>query len=1103
MQRFDLLHTPLRGRNLIEASAGTGKTFTIAGLFVRLLLEGPEPETPPPGVNRLLVVTFTEAATRELRDRIRRRIRDALDAFGAGESEDPFLHGLLERQPDRERAGALLFAALSSFDEAPVFTIHGFCQRMLQDNPFESGSLFDTRLVTDQQGIYREIAEDFWRRTFFSAPGTVVRAALAAGMGPEFLAELARGRHPGPFLSVIPDATGPDPDDPREPAEEECDALLLGIKRDFFRYLETELPARKRRENVRFFDDLLLDLHTALEGERGVSLAAAVRSRFAAALIDEFQDTDPVQYAIFDRLFPAGGSPLFLIGDPKQAIYSFRGADVFAYLAAAGAAGSRYTLEENWRSEPALIRAVNTLFARHEAPFSLDEIRFHPVAPAPKERRAILTTAGAPDPSPFRILFAARKTAGKPIDKQDAWEIIPAAVASEIARLLRDGADGRLLIDGRGVGPGDVAVLVRKNRQARLMQRALRNLGIPCVLCRAGNLFESPEAEQLLRILEAVARPGNEALVKAALVTEVLGRDGNSLAGMLADEASWERVLEDFRRYRELWDERGFMAMAARLMAEQGVRSRLLSLHGGERKLTNVLHCLETVHQAAGTERLGIDGVLDWLTGRLTEKPKREEHEIRLETDRNAVQLVTVHRSKGLEFPVVFSPFCWESGGGKRKYVLFHDPDKRVVLDLGSPGFDSHRRTAEAEQLAEELRLLYVALTRAEHRAYLVWGAFKDAGESPLHYLLHPGRKAVKRQVAASDQELMDDLGGIAAEAGGTIQVLPLPGPEPLPYAAGSTEPGTLAARPFSGAIDAGWRVASFTSFVSGSRHGAELPDRDGLAEANAAPQDVPPAQPGADRAALMDFPAGVKAGVLIHDILERLDFSSPDRAARRLLIGSSLERYGFEAQWGDSLLGLTDQLLRLPLPGAAAPFTLSSLLPDDRVSELEFFFPLRFVSAPRLREVLARHGCPDSPADLRELCQRLEFTPVRGMVRGFIDLVFRQGERYYIVDWKSNRLGVRGADYGAEGMKREMERRLYPLQYLLYTVALVRHLSLRVPGFRYESHFGGVFYLFLRGIDPERPERGVFHDLPSAACIAELTELLLETEGGSPWTNR
>lgn len=1098
MQRFDLLHTPLRGRNLIEASAGTGKTFTIAGLFVRLLLEGPDPETPPPGVNRLLVVTFTEAATRELRDRIRRRIRDALDAFGAGESADPFLHGLLERQPDRERAGALLFAALSSFDEAPVFTIHGFCQRMLQDNPFESGSLFDTRLVTDQQAIYREIAEDFWRRTFFSAPGSLVRAALAAGMGPELLAELARGRHPGPFLSVIPEATGPDPDDPREPAEEECDALLLGIKRDFFGYLAEELPRRKRRENVRFFDDLLLDLHAALAGERGTSLADAIRSRFSAALIDEFQDTDPVQYAIFDRLFPTGGNPLFLIGDPKQAIYSFRGADVFAYLAAAGEAGSRYTLEENWRSEPALIRAVNTLFARHEAPFSLDEIRFHPVAPAPKERRALLTIDGTPDPSPFRILFAARTTAGKPIDKQEAWEMIPAAIAAEIARLLRDGAEGRLLIDGRGVRPGDVAVLVRKNRQARMMQRALGELGIPCVLCRAGNLFDATEAGQLLLILEAVARPGNEALVKAALVTEILGRDGNALAELLADEASWERVLEDFRRYRELWDERGFMAMAARLLAEQGVRSRLLSLRGGERKLTNLLHCLETVHQAEAARRLGIDGLLDWLTERLVEKPKREEHEIRLDTDRNAVQLVTVHRSKGLEFPVVFSPFCWESGGGKRKYVLFHDPDKRVVLDLGSPEFEHHRKTAEAEQLAEELRLLYVALTRAEHRAYLVWGAFKDAGESPLHYLLHPGRKAAKRQLAASDPELLEDLGRIAAEADGTIVVLPLPEPEPLRYAPGRTETGALAARPFSGSIDAGWRVASFTSFISGSRHGAELQDRDSLAEAPGAAGDASFESPGEGRSAIMDFPAGVKAGVLIHDILERLDFSSTDVAARRLLIGNSLERHGFDAEWSDPLLTMTDRILRLPLPGAEAPFTLASLAPGDRISELEFFFPLRFVSAPRLREVLARHGGPDSPADLRELCARLEFTPVRGMVRGFIDLVFRQGGRYYIVDWKSNRLGTHGENYGAEGMKREMERRLYPLQYLLYTVALVRHLSLRVTEFRYHDHFGGVFYLFLRGIEPERPERGVFHDLPSAACIAELTGLLLETEGVS-----
>ena len=1100
MKRFDLLHTPLKGRNLIEASAGTGKTFTIAGLFVRLLLEGANPGScRPPAVNEILVVTFTEAATRELRDRIRKKIREALDAFTSGESRDPFLRGLLERRPDRGPARELLFGALSSFDEAPVFTIHGFCQRMLQDNPFESGSLFDTRLVTEQHGIYREIAEDFCRKIFFSAPSAVAKAAVAAGMGPDSLLSMANGRHPGPFLSVIPDVPGPDPDDPREPTAEECEAMLLGIRREFFRYLAAELPRRKRRDNIRFFDDLLLDLHGALAGERGDSLAAAVRSRFSAALIDEFQDTDPLQYAIFDRLFPDGEAPLFLIGDPKQAIYSFRGADVFAYLAAARDIASRYTLEENWRSEPPLIRAVNTLFERHEAPFSLDEIRFHPVAPATKERTATLTMDGAPDPSPLTILFTSRKKPDKPIDKQDAWEIIPAAVAGEIARLLRDGAAGRLLIDGRGIEPGDIAVLVRKNRQARMMQRALRELEIPCVLCRAGNLFEAPEAAQILRILSAVARPGNESLVKTALVTELLGRNGDSLAALLADEASWERMLEDFRRYRDLWDRDGFMAMAVRLLAEQRVRSRLLALQGGERRLTNTLHCLETLHQAESAERLGVDGLLDWLTERLVEEPKREEHEIRLETDEKAVQLVTIHRSKGLEFPIVFTPFSWESGAGKGKTVLFHDCEKRVVLDIGSPDFEVHKKMAERELLAEELRLLYVALTRAEHRTYLVWGAFKDAADSALHYLLHPGRSANKRQVAASDDELLDDLGRIAGDSGGTVRVTPLPEPEMLPYAPKERTAGTLVARTFTGSVDTAWRVASFTSFVSGSRHGVELPDRDGLGETPEPAHLAPSPRTGPGAAGMLDFPSGVKAGIVLHDILERLDFSSPDDSAAAVLISGCLEKSGFDGMWGDAVLRMIGKLLRLPLPGPSAPFTLREVQQDDRVSEMEFFFPLRFVTAQRVRDVLARYGGADYPADLRELCERLEFTPVKGMVRGFMDLVFRHGGRYYLVDWKSNRLGPSADDYTLPNMKREMERRLYPLQYLLYTTALVRHLSARVPGFRYETHFGGVFYIFLRGIDPERPDCGVFHDRPSAQCIAELTELFMETGGSTP----
>jgi exodeoxyribonuclease V beta subunit len=1061
---FDLLQTPLIGRNLIEASAGTGKTFAIAGVYLRLVLESRIP------VGDILVVTFTEAATKELRERIRKRLKEAEAAFEAGQSTDFLLDGLLKKIADHAGARRRLALAVRSFDEAAIFTIHGFCQRTLQENPFESGSLCDTELLTDQAALLSEIAQDYWRINCYGAPLERIAAANQAGLSPTSLLGMARRFAGDPFASVIP-AKPAAPEHPQQ--------WILGLKRGFFDFLNDELPGRKRLRNVRSFDDLLLDLHAALT-RPGSTLPGLVRERYQAALIDEFQDTDPVQFAIFDTIFPAGtAAPFFLIGDPKQAIYSFRGADIFAYMGAAQATRERHTLKQNWRSEPGLIQGVNTLFASHDAPFLLDNIAFTPVEAAPREVAA-LSEEGAVTP-PLKLWFTPRREPGKPINKGDANELLPEAVAAEISRLLTKGAAGSLCIDERGVQPRDIAVLVRANRQAKLMQRALTRRGIPSVLCSAGNLFESDEASELLTVLAAVAEPGHEALLRGALATDLIGVTGTGLAQLIEDEQAWEEVLDEFRCYHETWAASGCLSMTLRLLERREVRARLLSAPMGERRLTNLLHLVETLHQAQVQGRLGMEGVLSWLACRISEEPKREEHEIRLETDEAAVQIVTIHKSKGLEYPIVFLPFCWAEFAGREETAVFHDADGRVVLDIGSDDLDKHRELARQESLAESLRLLYVALTRGKHRTYLSWGAFKDAGNSSLHYLLHPGAAVAKGQVTLSDAQLIEALEKLAAASQGSIEVVPMPAADLVRFQPAPPAPGSFAPRHFAGTIPREWRVASFTSLASHQHQASELPDRD----------EGSGSEPGDDAAGepsgIFAFPRGAKAGIFLHEIFEKHDFMAAPETLDAL-VQELLAKHNFDSQWQGAVGSMVRSVLRAPL--GAEGFRLDRIGMERRLSELEFFFPLARVTSDRLRDAIRRCTGETFPVDLAGLFSKLSFTPVEGMLRGFIDLVVEHEGRFYILDWKSNHLGNHPGAYNAAGMRREMEKSCYPLQYLLYTVALDRYLALRIPGYRYETHFGGIVYLFLRGVDGTG--NGVFADCPPKRLIEELSEALL-----------
>lgn len=1207
---FEALDVLLEGTNLIEASAGTGKTYTITTLYLRLLLEKAlEPAS-------ILVVTYTNAATAELRARIRRRLREALAILERrAEAGDETLRRFCARRISMGTLDAdcrRLRIALREFDDAAIFTIHGFCQRMLQENAFESAAPFDVELMTDETPLRMEIVYDFWARTLYDAEEITVRD-LAGRITPERLMHLAARAASHVHVPVLPEELACDLDPPlgswreahgraaavwraqREVILDElaapgrlngnsyrqqrirslwgpeieagfsserpgrfsllerlttsklrtatrrgqpvpshpffalCQELFdaeqalieaLDLRRiqlqvELVRYARRELLRRKEAARVQSFDDLLYRLQAALERSGGRALAERIRRRFPAVLIDEFQDTDPVQYEIFRRINEVSRGLTFLIGDPKQAIYAFRGADVFAYLAAKHDAGDRtHPLHLNWRSDALLVDAVNTLFTQADPAFVLAGIEFRRVSAASAGSALGGSLGGRP---PLEILFVRRNAENESRGRirKDWQRQLTRAIAADIGRLLSSGAT----IDGRPVEAGDVAVLCRLNLQAAEMQEELRALRIPSVVHGDASVFDSAEALQLERLLRAVAEPGDRRAIRAALCTPLLGLDAERLLALQTDEREWNDWVERFHGWHDVWRRLGFMPAFRRLIEEQDVQSRLLSLVDGERRLTNLFHLGELVQMAVTERRQGPLAVVEWLQAMRADPSARAEMaaeaaQIRLESDARAVQLVTIHRSKGLEYPIAYCPYLWDSAllrGDDEKWIRFHDPNDgyRLKLDLGSGERESHLNQAQRESLAESLRLLYVALTRARHRCVVAWGAFRSAQSSALGYLLHGANRPLPANFwtaldwfgERADEEIAADLVRLAERSNGAIGVSELPLGRGARLDPREEDHSQLEACTPERALRLDWRLSSFSAMVAaheGLERSGDAADRD---EAAVAEEAEPMPHTSAAAIRLAEFPSSARSGQLLHSVFERLEFTRGAPAILEEQLRTALSAYGFDQRFAPELAAAIAGVLETPLDESG--LTLSSIPRTRRMDEMEFLFPVcepatqNAARAGRLTsagwaEILARHGAPASLPAYAERVRRMGFAPFAGFLRGFIDLVFEHAGRWYVVDYKSNLLGARPQDYAPERLGESMAQHDYFLQYQIYTVALHRYLSARLPRYDYDSHFGGVYYLFLRGMSPSHPRGfGIFFDRPPRALIQDLSDLL------------
>jgi len=1159
----------LNGFKLVEASAGTGKTYAIGNLYLRMLLDGYQ-------VGEILVVTFTNAATEELRGRIRLRIYQALRHLDAPVEDDAFLDAwtisLTGETAKRELAARQLKLALNSMDEAAIYTIHGFCQRALTEHAFNSRQAFDVEMISDDNEIWQSAIKDWWRiRAYPLEDDNLILFSKALGTVDDLI-KLQRPLRK-PRVKLLPetsDALGSlfaqwqgiadkctqlagiwKKDGEKLRAAFDSDALMrrravyklenlqglfdrleeyfasekpllmpeeldalrasvllsqlkkgqseAGFEHPFFSLVDEILDSdtsvqqqfrikaladahawaadkvadTKQQAGQLSFDDQLVLLEQALAGNR--ELGHQIHSRFPVAMIDEFQDTDGVQYDIFKHIYHGREKgALVMIGDPKQAIYSFRGGDIFTYIQAKNDATEHYTLDTNWRSTPRLIDAVNQLFLHRREAFVYDAIPFSAVLPAPRPHDLLCENGKELTPITFWHIPLGAKD--KALAKSVVQPLMHAHTANEIARLIHAGRTGEIKLGEKPVKPGDIAVLVRSHYEANELREALRQRGVSAVATGNEQVFESDEATGLQLLLAAVIDFRDAGLLRQAMASSLLGYHYQEIYSCISDEQPWLEWGEQFQQLHHAWSGKGFMAMFQLMLRLLNVGGRLASGHDAARRLTNLLHLGELLQQASQSIT-GMDALFHWLEQQVNHDSS--EAELRLENDGDLVRIVTIHSSKGLEYPIVFLPYMWSCKPraiDKRELLPFFDAKAhRHCLDAGVD--ETHLLLAEKERLAEDVRLAYVALTRARAKIYLAWGNAGNAGKTAMGWLLHEVQRSKDLELAVPEVfgkavNVQQELNQFTASGNIEVRQLTTEMPEMLRIPGGDAIVSECKAASFSGKIATDWRISSFSSMTRDVHQVFSLNTR-------VATEDP-----------VFQFPAGSQTGLFLHALLEQLDFQHDVSANVLDFTNREAGRYGLDPEKATVIKAWIEDVLATSLDEAGG-LCLRNIGKESRLNELEFDFPVSRIDISLLNRTL-------DEASGRQL-QPLQMADCRGYINGIIDLVFEHRGRYYLADHKSNHLGYTLDAYAPEALKQAVLDRRYDLQYLIYSLALHRYLKLRIPNYAYEKHFGGSYYLFLRGMRPEHGNRyGVYFVKPEKALIERLDGEIFNAEASS-----
>ncbi|EKT58210.1 exodeoxyribonuclease V subunit beta [Providencia burhodogranariea] len=1190
-QLLDAFSLPLQGQRLIEASAGTGKTYTIGILYLRLLLGlgGGSAFPRPLSVEEILVVTFTEAATNELRGRIRERIhkmRLACIRGGVGFESEPEYLELLSQIPTKEQqefAASWLLIAERQMDEAAIYTIHGFCQRMLVHNAFESGVLFEQTMIQDEFPIQKQACADFWRRHFYPLDYSMTKVVLSQWNSPEALLAEIKPFLQGDMPYIVNEQQNKESFEERHQrlvslinlvksswldgcaefeklisssdvdkrsyssrflpnwldkmthwAQEETQDYQL--PKEIARFAQTTLHEKSKGgigpEHLVFtqidellsqrltikdliiplaitevrqaiahekhsrgemgFDDLLTRLDRALKHDGGQYLADAINQRFPVVMIDEFQDTDPQQYRIFQHIYNGvENSAVLFIGDPKQAIYAFRGADIFTYIEAKKQVRAHYTLETNHRSSEQMVEAVNSIFSHCDNPFIFDQIPFNPVNFASKNAGKTLSHNGL---SVTALTFW--HIDAEAISVADYEQKMTSQCAAQISEWLQGGLKGNTFFehsDGKQipVEASDITVLVRSRREATLIRDALNQLGIPSVfLSNRESVFATQEARDLLWILQAVLSPEKERILRSALAAGILGLNAKDIDDLNYDEKAWEKLVDEFTRYAMIWHRRGVLPMLRVLMAERHIAEMLLSTTEGERRLMDLMHIGELL-QEMSLQLEGEHSLVRWLTQQIAHPDHQSNaQQMRLESDKHLVQISTIHKSKGLEYKIVWLPFA--SNFLPQSKALYHDrEDYGSRLDLADS--EENVKLADEERLAEDLRLLYVALTRAIYHCSvgigpIIKGNRKKSGETDLHlsalgYLIQKGE-------AGDSKQLNDSL---TALTNSSISVASINYTEPNPLSLNQYDNEELSARNVTRFFDDHWRVTSYSGLSYNSSHSESEQEISAEQLANSlaptmdieASIDVAFPEIGEPILTPHQFPKGAAPGTFLHELMEEIDFSQEVTIE---WLTEKLQDSGFDSKWASML----QEWLRAIVDASLAEdgLCLSALESQDMLDEMQFYLPIdSLLSAKAIDQVTHRYD------PLSAACPPLHFEKVQGILKGFIDLTFLWKGKFYILDYKSNYLGDNASCYTQDAMADAMIDHRYDLQYQLYTLALHRYLKQRLPSYSYDLHFGGVYYLFLRGVIQAESKNGIFYYRPEPEFIDEFDQLFREIE--------
>ena len=1186
---LNALTFPLHGSRLIEASAGTGKTYTLAALYLRLVLGHGQstgfsrPLSPP----QILVVTFTRAATAELRDRIRQRLVEAAAAFRIGSADDELLANLLQdyQAIDHPACAGVLERAAQWMDEAAIFTIHSWCQRMLSEHAFDSGIGFQDKLSDDNQLLLHTLACDYWRRFLYPLTDAAVLHELGrVAQSPEALLADAQpwlqadaedmqfnaGGEPLPqplspqqatlplqqwqtrlnqlcqqlkplltadVLPLLDDAfdnswlngnkfraaswpaerqwwqsllsepgaiNSQDADFTKQVQKysatnlasaqkkgqpllshavfdhfdvianwlNEKPQLALAVRHHAALWLSNEFHARKQQRGELDFNDLLQQLHKALQSDSGAVLAARIKAQYPVAMVDEFQDTDPLQFAIFQAIYPdvqSTDSALIMVGDPKQAIYSFRGADLNTYLKArALTAGRHYSLSMNFRSTAALVNGVNQLFSAAEAERGAfgfgrgDATELPFIAVAAKGKNSRLQLGGNDIPALNVWLSDAQPSELK---KGAYQSLMAQACADEITHLLRQARHGKALFnsdDGstKALQPADIAILVRDRNEAALIRRELSARNVRSVYMSDNeSVLQSAEAATVLYWLKACHQLEDDNLLRSALALPLSQNSDAQLQYWLNNEAAWEQLTDQIRLFRQIWRVKGVLAMLTAWLHYFALPAKWLAQEQGERSLTNVLHLAELL-QTESQQRDGESGLIRWLSEQLDGSGNSDEQQLRLESDQQLVQVVTIHKSKGLQYNLVFLPFiCGVKAVKKDRPQRYFDGEKRV-LDLQPD--DAALQKAEHERLLEDIRLLYVALTRPVYACWLGLAAFSEGAskksklaQSALGYLLNLPQECTPADLTAALSRL-------------SWQQQPMLATQP---ALGSnTLPELIPALKLNAPLKRQrWWIASYSALRTGSSTVmADNEDSAALAADTALDsllqEDISePLQHSELCQSIHDFPRGAVPGTFLHQLLEltqQQGFAHCDDAFCTDMLERQLARHNWQS-WHSVLQSWLKQMLQAQLLGAES--ALNQL--QQVRAELEFWLQTEQVPVLTLDKLICQAVLPG--------VARPPLLPdtLNGMLKGFIDLTLQgQDGRYWVLDYKSNWLGSDDNAYSAPAMQQALLDKRYDVQAVLYMLALHRLLKLRQPGYLAapERYFGGALYWFIRA-----PEQG------------------------------